>query len=105
MREMHEFLREEIAAILAEAPVPVVGAELGLSPIDVSPRAKKMRSIVRIAGQYGWHDAITHFLESRDTASILDLTNPQLDDLLDRMHGYVDAAETGCSLADCLPAS
>ena len=45
------------------------------------------------------------FLESRGQSHIADLTDPQLDDLLDRMNGYVDAAEMGCSLADCLPAS
>lgn len=105
MRCMHEFLREEIAAILAEAPVPVLDLEPGLSPIDVSPKAKKIRAIMRIAIQYGWQDAVTHFLESRDTCSVLDLSAPQLEDLLDRMNGYVDAASMGCSLADCLPAN
>ncbi|TAA12440.1 hypothetical protein EA658_09985 [Pseudoxanthomonas winnipegensis] len=101
---MNEFLREEIAAILAEAPVPVVGVETGLSPLDTSPRARKIRAILRIAIQYNWPDAVPHFLDTKGVASILDLTQPQLDDLLSRMDGYVDAAETGCSLPDCLPA-
>lgn len=105
MKPMNPFLREEIASILAEAPVPVCALEPGLSPIDISPQAKKVRAIMRIADQHGWHDAVTHFLETKDTSYIMDLTAPQLDDLLDRMNGYVDAAETGCSLADCLPAS
>lgn len=34
-----------------------------------------------------------------------DLSDPQLDDLLGRMNGYVDAAEIGASLTDYLPAS
>lgn len=101
---MNPFLREEIAAILAEAPVPVAAIDPGLSPLDMSPRAKKIRAITRIATQYNWPDAVPHFLDTKNAASILDLTPPQLDDLLERMNGYVDAAETGCSLPDCLPA-
>ncbi|WP_337054023.1 hypothetical protein [Pseudoxanthomonas sp. USHLN014] len=101
---MNEFLREEIAAILAEAPVPVVGVDPGLSPLDTSPRARKIRTIMRIAVQYGWPDAVPHFLDTKRVGSILDLTPPQLDDLMARMEGYVDAAETGCSLPDCLSA-
>lgn len=92
----------ELAA--AMPPAPPASDEFGLRPVDVSPRAVAMRSVVRIADMYGWHDAITHFLESRGTSYLSDLTQPQLDDLLDRMRGYVDAAETGCSLPECLPA-
>lgn len=74
-------------------------------PIDISPRAQKMHEIAMIANSYGWQIAITHFLRTKGKEYMSDLTDPQLDDLLDRMHGHVDAAETGCSLADCLPAS
>lgn len=101
---MNPFLREEIANILAEAPVPVAAIEPGLSPLDMSPRAKKIRAINRIATQYNWPDAVPHFLDTKNVASILDLSPPQLDDLLERMRGYVDAAEMGCSLAEGLPA-
>ncbi|WP_312321286.1 hypothetical protein [Stenotrophomonas sp.] len=90
----------ELAAALPPAgPDPTMGA-----PLDISPRAKKMRSIQRIADTYCWHSAIVHFLDMKDAEYLSDLTNPQLDDLLERMHGYVDAAEMGCSLADALPA-
>jgi len=102
---MNPLLREELAAILAEAPLPQMPLDLVFEPIDVSPRAKKMRAILRIADMHGWRSAITHFLESRNASYLSDLTDPQLDDLADRMEGYVDAAETGSSLADCLPAS
>lgn len=103
---MNPFLREELAALLAEAPLPEPSQyEAQFPPVDVSPRARKMRGVMRIADRHGWHCAITHFLESRGVSYLSDLTDPQLDDLLDRMHGYVDAAETGASLADCLPAS
>lgn len=64
-----------------------------------------MRSIQRIAAKYQWQDAVTMFLETKGVPYLSDLTDPQLDDLMDRMHGYVDAAETGSSLPDCLPAS
>lgn len=103
---MNPMLRDELAAILAEAPCPpAMPLDIEFPAVDVSPRARKMRAVMRIANTYGWHSAITHFLESRAVSYLSDLTPPQLDDLLGRMHGYVDAAETGASLPDCLPAS
>ena len=73
--------------------------------LDQSPRARRMRAITRIADRHSWHCAITHFLDTRGASYMSDLTDPQLEDLLDRMEGYVDAAETGSSLSDCLPAT
>ena len=73
-------------------------------PIDVSPRAQKMHAIMAIANSYNWRIAITHFLLLKGVPYLSDLTDPQLDDLHDRMLGYVDAAETGCSLEGYLPA-
>lgn len=75
-----------------------------LDAVDVSPRAVKMEEIMRIANTYRWQVAITHFLQTKGVPYMSDLSEPQLDDLHDRMLGYVDAAETGCSLADSLPA-
>ena len=63
-----------------------------------------MRAIMRIANAYQWQDAITHFLEMKGVPYLSDLTDPQLEDLHQRMDGYVDAAEMGHSLPDCLPA-
>lgn len=90
----------ELAAALP--PVPTE-ATIG-APLDLSPRAKKIRSIQRIADAHGWQSAITHFLDMKDACYLSDLSEPQLEDLLGRMHGYVDAAEMGCSLAEALPA-
>lgn len=90
----------ELAAALPPVPTEVTVG----SPMDLSPRAKKMRSIQRIADAHGWQSAITHFLDMKDAYYVSDLSDPQLDDLLGRMRGYVDAAEMGCSLADALPA-
>jgi hypothetical protein len=103
---VNPFLRDEIASIIAEAvQAPPVPADVDFDALDVSPRAQKLRAAIRIANRHGWHSAIVMFLESRGKSHIGDLSDPQLDDLLDRMNGYVDAAEMGCSLADCLSAS
>lgn len=75
------------------------------APIDVSARGRRMHEIMAIANTHGWQIAVTHFLVTKGVPYLSDLTDPQLEDLFDRMCGYVDAAETGCSLADCLPAS
>lgn len=96
----------------AEVALPVGTAEARslpdwttFAPVDVSERARKMHEVMLIANTYGWQIAVTHFLITRGKPYLSDLTDPQLDDLLDRMRGYVDAAETGASLADCLPAT
>lgn len=103
---MDHALRDELAAILAESPIPPAQpAEFPFVAVDVSPRAIKMRAILHIAERHQWQIAIVHYLESRGKSYLSDLTDPQLEDLMQRMEGFVDAAETGCSLADCLPAS
>lgn len=101
---MNQMLRDELVTILTETVAPQP-PDLDLQPIDVSWRARTMRAIMRIAGQHGWQDAITMFLETKGAPYLSDLTDPQLADLMDRMEGYVEAAETGASLPDCLPAS
>ena len=105
---MNPLLREELASILADSPPAPnppprpMPHDLHFPPIDMSPRARMMRAILRIANRHGWHSAIIHFMETRNVSH---LSDPQLADLCDRMEGHVDAAETGSSLADCLPAS
>ena len=91
----------ELSAALPPAPP---ATEPRPVPVDLSERACVTRAIQRIADAHGWQSAITHFLETRGVEYMSDLSILQLHDLLDRMKGYVDAAETGCSLADCLPA-
>lgn len=88
----------------ASAEQPSLPDWTTFAPIDVSDRARKMHEIMVIANSYNWQIAITHFLMTKGVPYLSDLSDPQLDDLLDRMHGYVDAAETGSSLANCLPA-
>lgn len=94
-----------LAIELAAAMPPTPICDIDYPAVDLSPRAVKMTNIIRIANTYNWPDAIPHFLRSRGVSHILDLSDAQLEDLEDRMDGYVDAAMTGCSLADCLPAS
>lgn len=101
---MNPMLRDELAAILLETLPPPAPPDVDCAVIDVSERAKMMRRITRIANGYGWKDAITMFLESKGVSSMIDLSDPQLEDLLGRMEGFVDAANMGASLADCLPA-
>lgn len=94
-----------LALELAAAMPPTPPADIDFPAVDVSRRAIKMTKVIRIAHAYNWPDAIPHFLRSRGVSHLFDLSDTQLDDLEDRMDGYVDAAMTGCSLADCLPAS
>lgn len=99
-------LREELATMLADSGLPSADPEDQLHPpLDNSPRARKMRAVARIADMYGWRSAITHFLDTKKASYMSDLTDVQLDALLDEMHRYVDAAETGCALPESLPAS
>jgi hypothetical protein len=91
---------ELAAAMPPEEPAP----PFNFAPVDVSPRAIKMRAIVRIANAHNWQDAIVHFLETKGAPYLSDLTEPQLEDLMQRMEGFVDALETGSSLPDCPPA-
>lgn len=93
-----------LAIELAAALPPAGPAAAMETPLDISPRAKKIRSIQRIADAHNWQSAIVHYLDMKDAEYVSDLSNTQLDDLLERMNGYVDAAEMGCSLADSLPA-
>jgi len=62
-----------------------------------------MHKIMVIANTHSWQIAVTHFLMTKGVPYLSDLSDPQLDDLLDRMQGYVDAAETGASLDEALP--
>lgn len=79
--------------------------QLQVPVLDTSARAVMSRAILRIAQNYGWQSAIAHFLDTKGVGYLSDLTDPQLEDLHDRMLGYLDAAMNGCSSPDALPAS
>jgi len=96
---------KSLALELAAAMPPPTPGEIDYPPVDVSARAVKMSNIIRIAQRYNWPDAIPHFLQTRGVSHLSDLSESQLDDLVDRMDGYVDAVMTGSCLADCPPAS
>lgn len=95
---------KSLALELAAAMPPTPDHAIDYPLVDVSPRGVTITEIIRIADRFSWHAAITHFLQLKGVPYLGDLTDPQLRDLHDRMLGYVDAAETGCSLPDCLPA-
>lgn len=73
-------------------------------PLDMAPAAVLIRRINRIALSYGWQSAVAHYLDTRGVGYLADLTLPQLEDLADRLDGYVDAAVHGHSIPDELPA-
>lgn len=95
----------ELSTLAAWNAYQGMAEQLAMPQVDTSPRAVQTRAILRIAQTYGWQSAIAHFLDTKGAAYLSDLTEPQLDDLHSRMVGYVDAAMTGCSLADCPPAT
>lgn len=78
---------------------------VSLAPVDVSDRARVMHEIMRIANAYGWQIAVTQYLIEQRAPYLSDLSDGQLEALLVRMRGYVDAAETCSSFPDFLPAS
>lgn len=95
----------ELSAMRAWNAFEGAAEHLAAPALDTSPRAVKTRAILRIAQSHGWQSAIAHFLDTRGVAYMSELTDPQIDDLHDRMEGYVDAAQTGCSIDDCFPAT
>lgn len=95
----------ESSALKAWNTYEHMAEQLQAPVLDTSPRAVMTRAILRIAQTYGWQSAVTHFLDTRGAACLSDLKDPQLEDLHDRMIGYLDAAMTGCDSPDALPAS
>lgn len=72
--------------------------------LDTSPRATQIRAILRIAQNYGWQSAVAQFLDAHGVGAIAHLPDDLLEALHHRMEAYVDAAMTGCSPKDILPA-
>lgn len=55
-----------------------------------------IRAINHIATRFQWGpQAVTMFLDTRGAAYVADLTDPQLEDLHERMLAYEDAAMNG----------
>lgn len=96
---------KSLAIELSAALPPAAPPEPSERPLDLSPRAKNLRAIQRIADTYGWQSAIVRFLDRTAAAYLSDLNNRQVEELLDQMQRYVDAAEVGASLPECLPAN
>lgn len=72
-----------------------------LPEVDASPLAIQRRAILRIAESYQWGmSAVRLFLDNRGVAYLSDLTEPQMDDLYERMQSYKDAADNGFSSPD-----
>ncbi len=74
-------------------------------PMEQTPRARMTRSINRVAARFAWGpDAVAHFLDTRGACYLSDLSEPQLEDLRDRMDAYEEAAANGWSAFDEPPA-
>lgn len=117
------FLAEDIAALVEQSPprrhsCPLAGEAafarqwrafqrradmLGPPPLDTSIEARMRRRIQFLADRYRWQIAIDTFLDDRGVASMEQLAEPQLADLLSRMEGHLDAAMHGCDMPDDLP--
>lgn len=81
-------------------------AQQYVPPLEQTPRARQERAVNRIAGRFHWGpEAVAHFLDTRGASYVADLSDPQLDDLHERMLAYEDATMTGCSSPDEPPAS
>ena len=91
--------------LAAAMPPPRRSEDAVLPQVDVSPRAKATRAILRIADLYGWHGAVIDFLQDRSASYLSDLTDDQLRELLGVMESFVDIADTGSCRPDCLAAS
>lgn len=94
----------ESAAMMAWNAYQGAQEYLAAPMLDMSKRGRQTRAILRIAQSYGWQSAIAHFLDTKGVPYISDLTEPQLDDLADRMDGYVDAVMCGYDSPDSPPA-
>lgn len=81
-------------------------AQVIVPPLEQTARARQQRAINRIAGRYSWGpETVAHFLDTRGATYLGDLTDPQLEDLHDRMMAYEDSAMHGCSSPDEPPAN
>ncbi len=69
--------------------------------LDPSPRARMERAVNWVAARFAWGpETVAHFLDTRGVAYLSDLSMPQLEDLLERMQAYEDAAAHGHSTLD-----
>lgn len=74
-------------------------------PLEQTPRARMQRAINHIARRFSWGpETVAHFLDTRGATYLADLTDPQLEDLHDRMLAYEDSAMHGFSSPDEPPA-
>lgn len=72
-----------------------------LPALEQTPRARKQRAINRISGRYQWGpETVAHFLDMKGVPYLADLSDPQLDDLFERMCAYEDSAINGWSSPD-----
>lgn len=121
---MNPFLRDELAAIIAEeiAAAPPTPAEPPPAPsmpawqwfefndsvvtmrLEQTPRARAIRRISYIADAHKWGSVVAKTLDRKGAHGIEDLPDGDLDALLEQMENYVLSAQTCCDDPDALPA-
>jgi len=72
--------------------------------LDQSPRARAIREISRIAGQYGWGDEVARVLAAAGAATLPDLDDYPLTWLLERLRQLQECRHFGGYSPDEPPA-
>lgn len=77
---------------------------VGLAPIEQTPRARAEREIHRIALTYNWPGEVARFLDRHGAASLAGLDEDTIDELLAHMRKLLDRAMSACDSDEDLPA-
>ena len=77
---------------------------IGMAPLEQTPRARAEREIHRIAWTYGWQAEVARALDFHAATSLSALDDPQVDELAARMRRLLDCAMNACDFEDVLPA-
>lgn len=77
---------------------------VGMAPLEQTPRARAEREIHRIAWTYGWQGEVARALDTQGAISLSALDDDQVERLAAKMRRLLDSAMCGCDSEDALPA-
>lgn len=72
--------------------------------LEQTPRARAIREISRIASYHGWGLEVARYLDRVHAASVPDLNDDQLYDLVDRLLRFEECLHAGFGPLDAPPA-